>query len=198
MVRDSLRKRRGLKKLRGGVKKETKKSVKAPSKKKFSYSKKKLPQLSRNNLSGLIQWLIDFAGTDNVLEAVIHYLDIKGTRFIETSDKNLGVRNTMVFSHTAGDGSMGHWIYFDRQGKERNSYKLGHQKDGSNQCCQSFALLYLIQDHCSNNPYCRQWAKYADRLTSDKGENICVVVDFWTDWINYCQQIDKQLSEWML
>lgn len=135
--------------------------------------------LSRAELSAKIQWLIDIAGSRNVIEAIIHYFTRKhGRRQIKFMECNkiTPSKNKIVFY--TKDGEIGHWLYFDKKGNEWNSYKLQHQRDGSHQFCQTFALIYLLNDHGIKTV-----PKFATRLeTGAWNNNLCVAVDFWR-WI---------------
>jgi hypothetical protein len=110
-------------------------------------------QLNRDELSGKIQWLIDFAGSEDIMKHIMTKLTTfkktnpdKLERLLITGkmDENAGYKNKIIFN-TYGNG-VGHWIYFSRTGEEFNSYKLGHQKPLTNQFCQSFAIMYLLKD----------------------------------------------------
>eukprot|EP00913_Durusdinium_trenchii_P000432 g395.t1 len=73
--------------------------------------------LTSGELGAELQWLLEFAGTDLVIEAILH--------------------------HLAGQ-EMGHWVYCEKDDGEWNSYKLMHQKPGTHQFCQSFAQIYML------------------------------------------------------
>ncbi len=135
--------------------------------------------LSRAELSNKIQWLIDIAGSNNVIEAIIHHFARKQRchkiKFKQCSEIKPN-KNTIIFN--TKDGEIGHWLYFDRHGKEWNSYKLQHQRNGSHQFCQTFALIYLLNDHGIKSV-----PKFAAKLeTNNYNNNMCVAVDFWR-WI---------------
>lgn len=147
-------------------------------------------ELTVDELSGKIQWLIDFAGTENVMEAIIEYF-VKSTcknttREIVTGklDPSAGYKNKLIFNTHAGD--VGHWIYFSKTGEEFNSYKLGHQKPATNQFCQSFAILYMLHNcGIKNVPKFYNRLEKADSTMrlSEKyekwGHNIEVIIDMW-------------------
>ncbi len=135
--------------------------------------------LGRAELSAKIQWLIDIAGSKNVIEAVIHYFTKckkHKPRFLTTDNLSTNYKNKLVFY--TKDGETGHWIYFDRKGIEWNSYKLLHQPEGSNQFCQTFALMYLLKDRGI-----KLVPRFAARLEQQcRNNNLCVAVDFWR-WV---------------
>lgn len=162
-------------------------------------------QLTKDELSGKIQWLIDFAGTENVMEAVIEY-------FVNSSCKNVtretvngeldpkaNYKNKLIFNTRTGD--VGHWIYFSKTGEEFNSYKLGHQKPATNQFCQSFATLYMLKN-CRiasvPNFYGRLQSVDSNMRVTQRnekwGQNIEVIIDMWK-WI-FGQW--SSISTWLL
>jgi hypothetical protein len=152
-------------------------------------SKKK--NYSRGFLSGQIQWLIQFAGTENIMEAIIdNFTDpSRKVTIIKENDskfkyndvkKSRILRNVLYFKTL--DGRTGHWIYFDINGDEHQSYGYGHQVNGTNQFCQTFALIYMLKDFGNTI--------FFDKLTSTEGkdksqhakiygDNIKVAVSFW-------------------
>ncbi len=149
--------------------------------------------LSRAELSSKIQWLIDIAGSRNVIEAVIHYFTRKNAykkiKFTTCSEITPS-KNKIVFY--TKDGEIGHWIYFDKIGKEWNSYKLQHQRDGSHQFCQTFTLIYLLYDHGIKTV-----PKFATRLeTGAWNNNLCVAVDFWR-WIFNSMFENDLIKSWL-
>jgi len=149
--------------------------------------------LSRDELSGKIQWLIDFAGTEDIMKHIFKKFtsfsksDPNKLERIEITgnlDPNANYRNKIVFN-TFGKG-VGHWIYFSRTGEEFNSYKLGHQKPQTNQFCQSFATLYLLKDWgLPDIPdfFSRLQSSLSAKTVANKntiwGHNIEVVIDMW-------------------
>ena len=179
----SAKKRERLDKKRGGSRtlrtRETKKPVLPPL------------EITRDELSGKIQWLIDFAGSEDLMKHIISkyttFKKIERLLITGKMDENAGYKNKIIFNTYGGDA--GHWIYFSRTGEEFNSYKLGHQKPLTNQFCQSFAIMYLLKD----------WAlpdmpdfvsRFQSALTIKSiakkneiwGHNIEVVIDMWR-WI---------------
>jgi hypothetical protein len=96
------------------------------------------------------------------------------------------------------DGAGGHWIFDDANGNEYNSYNAFHQKRGSNQFCQSFAIINMIH-HFGNSEYYLKLMPYKIENRSSRsqtpqfnlsdyeynilGMNICVVIDFWENFI---------------
>ena len=164
--------------------------------------------LSRDELSGKIQWFIDFAGTEDIMNHIIKNLTIfkksdstaKNSTAKKTTVDNLerivvvgnldpdaGYKNKIVFN-TYMNG-IGHWIYFSRTGEEFNSYKLGHQKPQTNQFCQSFATMYLLKDWgLSDMPdfFSRLQSSLGTKTVTAQneiwGHNIEVIMDMWK-WI---------------
>ena len=117
---------------------------------------------SRSELSRMIQWLIDLAGTDCIIQEIINKfttcknikinniskLPLKPsakTIYYLSSDSTCGQScNTSL--NTSNLFTCGHWVYVSSDKKEYNSYKLDHQNPGSNQFCQSFAIMYMLFD----------------------------------------------------
>ena len=147
-------------------------------------------ELTREQLSGKIQWLIDFAGTDKVMESVAsNFTTQKPDRIIVNGelDPSANYKNKIIFNTRTGD--VGHWIYFNDAGEEFNSYKLGHQKPATNQFCQSFATLYMLHNYGKKNVpkfYDQLQATTPSMRLSERhqrwGHNIEVIVDMWK-WI---------------
>lgn len=151
-------------------------------------------QLNRDELSGKIQWLIDFAGSEDIMKHIMTKLTtFKKTNPLERllitgkMDENAGYKNKIIFN-TYGGGA-GHWIYFSRTGEEFNSYKLGHQKPLTNQFCQSFATMYMLKDW--GLPDMPDFVSRLQSVLTIKsiakkneiwGHNIEVVIDMWR-WI---------------
>ncbi len=147
--------------------------------------------LTRDELSAKIQWLIDFAGTDTVMNNVandfcakckVERITVNGEL-----DPSAGYKNKIIFNTRTGD--VGHWILFSETGEEFNSYKLGHQKPATNQFCQSFATLYMLHN-CgkSNVPdffgqlhQASSKMRLADRYNT-WGHNVNVIISMWK-WI---------------
>ena len=146
---------------------------------------------SRNFLSGQIQWLIQFAGTENIMEAIINdftdssrkvtIIKENNSKFKHDAVKKSRILKNVIYFKTS-DGVTGHWIYFDINGDEHQSYGFGHQVDGTNQFCQTFALIYMLKDFGHTI--------FFDKLISTKGkdksqhakiygDNIKVAVSFW-------------------
>ena len=102
---------------------------------------------SRSELSSMIQWLIDLAGTDCIIQEIINKF---------TTCKNIKINNNLsklplkpsakTIYYLSSDSTCGHWVYVSSDKKEYNSYKLDHQNPGSNQFCQSFAIMYMLFD----------------------------------------------------
>lgn len=160
-------------------------------------TKKPTPKsLSIDELSGKIQWLIDFTGTEHIMKHVISKFTtqkksdankLERIQITGNMDPNAGYKNKIVFN-TYGSG-VGHWIYFSRTGEEFNSYKLEHQKSGTNQFCQSFATLYLLKDWgLPDIPdfFSRLQTTIKIKAVAKRnemwGHNIEVIIDMWK-WI---------------
>lgn len=142
--------------------------------------------LDRDTLSGKINWLAAFAGTDDVMNTLFEQLYGKDhpitiehkKKFPSTQDAH---PNTLIFK--TSDGDAGHWGYVNKQSELRQSY-VCHQKDGKNQFCQTFAILYMLNDHWD---YIVGMYKKLKNTTSWENQlipnafahNIRVVVNFW-------------------
>lgn len=163
--------------------------------------------LTTDELSGKIQWLIDFAGTEHIMKHIM--TEFTGTKKIErieitgNMDPNAGYKNKIVFN-TYGSG-VGHWIYFSRSGEEFNSYKLGHQRPQTNQFCQSFATMYLLKDW--GLPIVPDFVSRLQSSLSAKtvakrneiwGHNIEVIIDMWKWIFNYHPDKSWIISEMKL
>jgi hypothetical protein len=152
--------------------------------------------LSIDELSGKIQWLIDFAGTEHIMKHVISKFTtqkksdrnkLERLQITGNMDPTAEYKNKIIFN-TYGNG-VGHWIYFSRTGEEFNSYKLEHQKPRTNQFCQSFATLYLLKDWgLPDIPdfFSRLQTTIKIKSVAKKneiwGHNIQVIIDMWK-WI---------------
>jgi hypothetical protein len=167
---------------RGGVNSRT---TKRKSTGDINSKTEKKRKLDIHEISGMIQWLIDLAGTDIVIQNLTKQLlgkknpiTIKYEEKIPSNPDNY--KNHLIFITI--DGKAGHWIYIDNEGIVHNSY-VCHQKDGRNQFCQTFAFLYMLSN------YWPKWKKlfpdfmdpsWEDQLKPfDFGHNIRVIVDFW-------------------
>ena len=129
-----------------------------------------IPKLGRSALTTMIQWLIDLGGTEDIGKALTH--DI--IQIISDGTVPPTPRINMIVFLTKGEG-IGHWVFYDNDGKEYNSYSLKHQKTGSHQFCQSFALIYA----CSYYNMSTFGKFFHDLIENDFGHNIRVVVEFW-------------------
>lgn len=149
--------------------------------------------LGISELSRKVQWLIDLAGSDNVIEALVDY-------FCETKKNKPKIvyknkfdkkeKNTIIFK-SGLDQSFGHWIYFNSKGVKMDPYELGHQKNGTNQFCQSFAIIYMLSDGCDFGK------TYIDKLKAGEqqfGNNIRVVINFW----QYIFHYQLSLTNWLI
>ena len=86
--------------LRTRLLRETKKTVSPPK------------QLNRDELSGKIQWLIDFAGSEDIMKHIMTKLTtckkIERLLIMGKMDENAGYKNKIIFN-TYGGGA-GHWL----------------------------------------------------------------------------------------
>jgi hypothetical protein len=102
---------------------------------------------SRSELSRMIQWLIDLAGTDCIIQEIINKFTICKNIKINNNLSKLPLKpSAKTIYYLSSDGNVGHWVYVSSNKKEYNSYKLDHQNPGSNQFCQSFAIMYMLFD----------------------------------------------------
>ena len=113
---------------------------------------------SRSELSRMIQWLIDLAGTDCIIQEIINKFTTCKNIKINNISKLPSKPSAKTIYYLSSDGSSeqscntsnlftcGHWVYVSSDKKEYNSYKLDHQNPGSNQFCQSFAIMYMLFD----------------------------------------------------
>ena len=149
--------------------------------------------LGISELSRKVQWLIDLAGSDNVIEALIDYFcETKKNKPSIVYKKNFDKKekNTIVFK-SGMDQSVGHWIYFNSKGVKMDPYELGHQKNGTNQFCQTFAIIYMLSDGCDFGKI------YIDKLKSGEqqfGNNIRVIISFW----QYIFHYQLSLTNWLI
>jgi len=150
-------------------------------------------KLNRIKLCRKVQWLINLAGTVEMIDVIIDYF-CKTTQSIilniNKSSNALSYKSAMVY--TSSNNISGHWVYYDSSGKLYNAYDLDHQKPGSNQFCQTYSLLYMLGD---NNDVFRKG--FTDKLLPGSDNyinNIKVVVKFWHFMFKY----SEPLFEWML
>lgn len=109
-------------------------------------------EYDRNILCGLIQWLIDIAGSEEIMKHIIKkYTGGKVKREIVLESNYINPKpNTIYFiektdkvDKNKGIG-IGHWVFIDGNGNPWNSYELLHQQNHTNQFCQSFAQIYML------------------------------------------------------
>lgn len=149
--------------------------------------------LGISELSRKVQWLIDLAGSDNVIEALTDYFcETKKNKPSIVYKKNFDKKekNTIVFK-SGMDQSVGHWIYFNSKGVKMDPYELGHQKNGTNQFCQTFAIIYMLSDGCDFGKI------YIDKLKAGEnqfGNNIRVIISFW----QYIFHYQLSLTNWLI
>lgn len=168
------------------IKTSTKTPIKTPTK---TPIKTPIKMLNRSQLSKKIQWLIDLGGTIQLIDAVINNLCGNNKIKIDDSGKSrVDKKEMLVFKKGSGDS--GHWVFYDNKGNELNSYDLHHQKSGTNQFCQTFALIYA-SSYC-NKEYKKKFFNHLKEY--DFANNIRVAVSFWrqlftnhfpefTDWL---------------
>lgn len=149
-----------------------------------------------HKLSEKIQWLIDLSGTDEFMDLLKDEFT-EDVKIVKGLDKTYNGKKTLYF-YTQNQES-GHWYYVNKEVQQMNSYTYGHQKKGSNQFCQSFALIYMLTDF--GHP------EYFNRLVSANnvdetkkceiwGNNIEVVLSLYYDlFMNY---FDLQQQEWII
>lgn len=160
--------------------------------------------------SNAIHYLVDFAGTDTVIDAIISNNDPnkdigKETKIILGSDKFDSIDKDMIknilYSKNAGTEAT-HWVYYDKTGYEHNSYNKKHQPSGTNGFCQSFAILYML-GHTSNKKIFKNMVKKLE--PNQYEENNLIVIRFWkyiiTEWFKYeyikdwCVNIWKEIND---
>lgn len=127
-------------------------------------------------LSDKMHWIMDLAGAYDVMDEIA--LTYGGYNTVLNS--GLSIPKERAYSETMyyyDGGESGHWIYFDKKGKKWDSYDRNHQKDGKNQFCQTFCLLYMIHDHWKITSGYDDW--YKELIEHDYAHNIRVCVKFW-------------------
>jgi hypothetical protein len=140
-----------------------------------------------------VQWLINLAGTVEMIDAIIHYFCKTPQSIIlniNKSSNGQSYKSAMVY--TSSNNISGHWVYYDSLGNLYNSYDLDHQKPGSNQFCQTYSLLYMLGD---NSDVFKKG--FTDKLIPGSGNyinNIKIVVNFWHFMFKY----SEPLFDWML
>ena len=152
-----------------------------------------------HEMSGKIQWLIDLAGSGNVVEGIIDHFGHKNVTIEEVKNLPKDGKHTMFFKtaypNTTDQYKLmvraGHWIYYDKKGNHWNSYDLMHQRKSTNQFCQTFALIYAVSDYWTRKSNYPNWS--ASLKQNDFSNNICVVVDFWKYMFNY-----PGLADWLI
>ena len=158
-----------------------------------------MQSLDRNKkLNGIklcrkVQWLINLAGTVEMIDAIIHYFCKTPQSIIlniNKSSNGQSYKSAMVY--TSSNNISGHWVYYDSRGNLYNAYDLDHQKPGSNQFCQTYSLLYMLGD---NSDVFKKG--FTDKLIPGSGNyinNIKIVVNFWHFMFKY----SEPLFDWML
>ena len=160
----------------------------------LTQQKDKIKLLGKSELTKKIQWLIELAGTDEVIDVIIDNFCYKTKvnqirNLKKIPDDSTTHKNSIIYKSEKGD--VGHWVYKNNKGIIYNSYHLKHQKQGSNQFCQSFAIIYMLYNCCSKLKIFMNNLKPG---MDDYGNNIRVVVDFWRYLFNY----DDLLREWLI
>jgi hypothetical protein len=155
-------------------------------------------ELTLHKLSGKIQWLVDFAGSTDVMDSIIIEFTGGAVEIKSGNNNHYNKPKTMYFYTSSGDS--GHWIYIDAFGNQQQSYTNGHQKTGTNQFCQSFALIYMLNDN-GESTFFNQLKSVADAKTDEEkyrilGDNIQVVLSMWHYYIfTYCTE---EMRKWIL
>lgn len=152
-------------------------------------------RIGKSQLSQYVQWLFELGGTGDVRELIIETFVKDRSLYPSTfhgsskvvwwNDVNenpwcYNPSNTFWFTANASDGSPGHWVYYDTNGTEWNSYNLGHQKMGSHTFCQSFSLMYAIS-HLTCNKVTKMLVSQLQSGGSKKeyADNMLLVIQFW-------------------
>jgi len=153
---------------------------------KYNKSKLRVKKQSVYELSGKIQWLMDFAGMDSFMDLIID--EFTGSKVTRASGNNININTPNTIYFYTKDGNVGHWIYVDKNGHQKQSYTEGHQKPGTNQFCQSFALIYMLNDYDEHDYYnelkSTNTKKYTDLEKYEIwGHNLKVVLSFYMDLI---------------
>jgi len=101
--------------------------------------------------------------------------------------------------YEAGPLPPGHWIYFDKSGEKWNAYVFDHQRDGTNQFCQTFAILYMLHDKPSRIPdFSKDLKKETNKdIGSNYTHNIRVAIKFWRYIFENVYKVDPKLELWM-
>ena len=169
--------------------------------------------LSRTEYSNMIQWLIDLAGTDLIMNNIISIFAKKEIT-IEHVNKLPDRPKINTIYYLTQTGSVGHWVYCSSNNTIFNSYELGHQKTGTNQFCQSFALMYMLSDVGTDkiktdlNLLNLETINSIDKSSKTKkeleniyGNNIVKIMNMWEYFLNNglkniiikeCIKIDKE------
>jgi hypothetical protein len=152
--------------------------------------------------SNAIHYLVDFAGTDTVIDAIISNNDPnkdigEETKLILGSDiHNINPIQNILHSKNAGTEAT-HWVYYDKKGVQHNSYLKKHQPLGSNGFCQSFAILYMLK-HTSHSKEFRKMVKQLK--PNDFENNNLIVIQFWKyilkEWFHYEDMMDWCIDIW--
>jgi len=185
------------------------------------------PKLGRGELSDLVRWLMAFAGTDTVQDAVVSYFTTLGAPYrqvgkmrtrtqwqvLHTSARPpiTGTETNRIPTLAAHGGGAVHWVYYkpyqsganaarkcsDARSPSApcvtyNSYRLGHQKAGSHQFCQSFALIYMI---CDNR---QSWSELS---MQEWAGHYCGLLGAWegpVTWVSLGHYIQLVTSFWKM
>ena len=95
------------------------------------------------------------------------------------------------------NGDCGHWVYCDSEGNIQNSYELKHQKRGSNQFCQSFALFYMLKDnYLKTIPELKDMINSINLKEDQFGYNIQQIIKMWKYFIFSNQY--PNIKEWLI
>ena len=154
-----------------------------------------MKRIGKSSLSEKVQWLFELGGTGDARECIIgsfvkdkslYPSTFHGAKSemwwndVKENPHGYNPSNTFWFTSNASDGSPGHWIYYDTNGVEWNSYKLNHQKMGSHTFCQSFTLMYAISHLTGNRIITKLVNELSNGGSNDEyAENMCSVIQFW-------------------
>ncbi|CAK9059407.1 unnamed protein product [Durusdinium trenchii] len=143
--------------------------------------------LTSGELGAELQWLLEFAGTDLVIEAILHHL---------SPSVSAGQRRLLFLGE-----DVGHWVYCEKDDGEWNSYKLMHQKPGTHQFCQSFAQIYMLANIIPSKEFGGTTAfellKSLKEGPENYGSNVAVVARYWSSVLRELGK-SKELEKWLL
>ena len=109
-----------------------------------------------------LEWFVDCLGTTDFLEMILRKYDAGEVTVLKRRAGRRKAPTGLIF-----DGA--HWVYKDTN-TIYNSYNLKHQVRGTAHFCQTFALMYALQNSSNLKTHLDEGA-YAD--------NIRTAVKFW-------------------